>query len=202
LPPELLALVLARLDLSERLGTMARVCSLWHTAAVLATNSISIHGRHPDRDGVGLYQLAALSSWLHAHAAAAALDTLAVTGVDYASRLITRFWEKDTPINPPTFQLPVQQLASLRSLDLERITVARATHSAMRLVSWATAPVTAPATPHPDWWRLSGAGSWCGSQQQNTTQVKRNSPWGSVRVSADREGASNRACACGWDGWV
>jgi hypothetical protein len=50
----------------------------------------------------------ALSCWLQAHAAAAALDSLTVKGERQEYLL----------------QLPVQQLASLRSLDLERITVA------------------------------------------------------------------------------
>jgi hypothetical protein len=122
--------VLARLDLSERLGTAATVCSVWHTAAILATNSISIHGVKPpwtNPRGLGPYELAGLSSWLHTHAAAAALDTLAVTGVDYASRWNTLFPEEDTQQNPATFQLPVQQLASLGSLNLERVAVTTTT---------------------------------------------------------------------------
>jgi hypothetical protein len=108
LPPQLLALVLARLDPAERLGSMARVCSAWRTAAVLATTSIStVWG--PYQDGSDQGQLTALSSWLQAHAATAAVDSLTVKGLKYYDQ--------------PTLQLPVQQLASLRSLDLIRVTV-------------------------------------------------------------------------------
>lgn len=108
LPPQLLALVLARLDPAERLGRMATVCSAWRTAAVLATTSIStVWG--PYQDGSDQGQLTALSSWLQAHAAAAAVDSLTVKGYTYA--------------DPPTLKLAVQQLASLRSLDLTRVTV-------------------------------------------------------------------------------
>ena len=111
LPPQLLALVLARLEPAERLGTMARVCSTWHAAAVIATNSITASGPmwRVLRSGINQVQASALSGWLQAHAAAAALDSLAVQGDRW---------------NFAILQLPVQQLASLRSLDLERITVA------------------------------------------------------------------------------
>jgi hypothetical protein len=110
LPPQLLALVVARLDPAERLGSMARVSSAWRAAAVMATNSISAHGRkilHWGWAGISLEKATALADWLQAHAAAAALDSLAVTGHSHL-----------------TLQLPVQQLATLRSLDLDRLTLA------------------------------------------------------------------------------
>ena len=122
LPPELLALVLARLDPAERLGSMARVCSAWRTAAVIASNSISARGRvcwgraGPEPSGFTQDKATALSGWLQAHAAAAALDSLEVTVSHTHSH---RCPQRDFP----TIQLPVQQLASLRSLDLERIKV-------------------------------------------------------------------------------
>jgi hypothetical protein len=118
-----LALVLARLEPAERLGTMARVCSAWRTAAVIATNSISVRGQvcwgraGPEPSGFTQDKATALSCWLQAHAAAAALDSLAVKLSDtYSHRSPQR-------LDFPVIQLPVQQLASLRSLDLEHIKV-------------------------------------------------------------------------------
>jgi hypothetical protein len=113
LPPQLLALVLVRVQQAERLSTMASVCSTWHTASVIATHSISLHSRKnwADRDGLVQDKLTGLSGWLQAHAAAAAVDSLAVTADYYTG----------DPL--PTLQLPVQQLASLRSLDLVHLAV-------------------------------------------------------------------------------
>jgi hypothetical protein len=105
--PQLLALVLARLDPAERLGTMARVCSAWRAAAVMATNSISAVGRR--RGGLGQDSINALSDWLQVYAAAAGVDSLTV---------------KRDPCNKnEPLTLPVQQLATLRSLDLDSLTV-------------------------------------------------------------------------------
>jgi hypothetical protein len=78
--------------------------------------------------GISEDKVTALSGWLQAHAVAAALDSLAVAG-DRREVLL---------------QLPVQQLASLRSLNLERITVA---------VQGGFAAQTAPADLPPE---LSG----------------------------------------------
>ena len=113
LPPQLLALVLARLDPAERLGSMARVCSAWRTAAVMATNNISVRVRAGlTQSGISQDKATALSDWLQAHAAAAALDSLAVEGdaVAFSAKQLS-------------LQLPVQQLQSLRSLDLRYIRV-------------------------------------------------------------------------------
>jgi hypothetical protein len=80
----------------------------------MATNSISARGRKLWQSwyGISWDRVTALSDWLQAHAAAAALDSLAVQG-DGDS------FSKGFPI----LQLPVQQLASLRSLDLQHVTV-------------------------------------------------------------------------------
>jgi hypothetical protein len=101
-----LALVLARLDPAERLGSMARVCSAWQAAAVMATNCIRAVGRQDS--WLGSDSTKALSGWLQVNAATACLDSLTV-------RCGGRYTEPLT--------LPVQQLASLRSLDLENLTV-------------------------------------------------------------------------------
>jgi hypothetical protein len=73
LPPQLLALVLTHIPLAERLRSMARVCSAWRAAAVMATNSIST-ARLPSRqyDSFKFPSVKGLSDWLQAYAAAAA----------------------------------------------------------------------------------------------------------------------------------
>jgi hypothetical protein len=81
----------------------------------MATNSISARGPADccKRSGLSQDKATALSDWLQAHAAAAALDSLAAAGD------VNVFWREKLIL-----QLPVQQMQSLRSLDLRCITVA------------------------------------------------------------------------------
>jgi hypothetical protein len=97
-----LGLVLAHLEPAERLGTMARVCSTWRAAAVMATNSISARGRKLWQSwyGISRDKVTALSDWLQAHAAAAALDSLAVQGDGDSFSIGFKGY--------PVLQLPVQ----------------------------------------------------------------------------------------------
>ena len=104
LPLQLLAQVLQHVDLGERLGSCAFVCSTWHAAAIAATRSVTVH---PGGGHDVPIRFASLHAWLLKHGQAAAIGSLNVTGLGRVGKL----------------QLPVPQLATLTKLQLGRPSV-------------------------------------------------------------------------------
>lgn len=98
LPVEVLSNVLQHVDLSDRLLSCSLVCSLWRKAAAMSVTDI-----HVPKCKRG--QAASLSVWLRAHAAQARLASISISMAN--NRLF----------------LPLQHLASLRTLRLDNARV-------------------------------------------------------------------------------
>lgn len=99
--------MLQHVNTAERLRGCAVVSTSWHSAAIAATNSVT--ARSNRGYGLSKEQCTALSSWLRAHAGTGVLvDSITVHG---------------RSLHVSQLQLPVQQLGTLRKLDLKQITL-------------------------------------------------------------------------------
>lgn len=116
LPSQVLSAVLKQIEQTQRLRCCAVVSRTWHTAAHMATNSITATGPptpYGGRVGLNDDKCTALSHWLSTHGAVAALESMVVAGAGSSGAI-------------HTVQLPVPQLATLRRLEARDVKLADA----------------------------------------------------------------------------